>query len=179
MDGIMSVCPLCDFENIEGTDVCEECGQPLDDLHLPDPATAVERSLLKDRVRVLNPKTPIVVPPDMPVPDVLRILVDRRIGCVFVASGESLLGVFSERDAVLRLSRDPDDYAHRPISDFMTPNPQALRSDAKVAFAVRMMDLGGYRHVPLVDENQRATGVISVRDILRYLTEKMTESNSA
>ena len=174
----MSVCPLCDFENIEGTDVCEECGQPLDDLHLPDPATAVERSLLKDRVGVLNPKAPIVVPPDMPVLNVLRTLVDRRIGCVLIGSGENLVGVFSERDAVLRLSREAADDAHRPISDFMTPNPQSLRSDAKVAFAVRMMDQGGYRHVPLVDENQKATGVISVRDILRYLTQKMTESNS-
>jgi CBS domain-containing protein len=35
------------------------------------------------------------------------------------------------------------------------------------------MDLGGFRHVPIVDGDGRAVGVISARDILRYLAEKM------
>ena len=44
----------------------------------------------------------------------------------------------------------------------------------RVAYAVRHMDQGGYRHVPIVDNDRKPTGVISVRDILHYLTEKMT-----
>ena len=56
----------------------------------------------------------------------------------------------------------------------MTTNPESLDRSAKVAFAVQRMDLGGFRHVPIVDEEKRLTGVISVRDILHYLTEKMS-----
>ncbi len=172
----MTTCPYCDFENIEGMDNCEQCGQPLGDLHLPDPATLVERSLLRDRVSVLNPKTPVVVSPSTSVAQVLKILVDRRIGCVFVVDQNRVVGVFSERDALLRINTDAPRFAQRPISEFMTSGPQSLESDAKIAFAVRMMDLGSYRHVPVVDENGAPTGVISARDILRYLSEKMTGS---
>ena len=172
----MIPCPFCDFVNIEGADDCEQCGQPLDDMHLPDPSTLVEQSLLMDRVSVLDPKPPIVVSPDTSVADVLQTLVKRGIGCVFVVEHEKVIGVFSERDALLRLNTEASNYAEHPISELMTTSPQSLESDAKIAFAVRMMDLGGYRHVPVVDENAHPTGVISARDILRYLTEKMTDS---
>ena len=47
-------CPYCDNEVIEGADECEACGQPLTESHLPVPATAVERALLTDRVRLFR-----------------------------------------------------------------------------------------------------------------------------
>ena len=46
--------------------------------------------------------------------------------------------------------------------------------DAKIAFAVQRMDLGGYRHLPIVDREGQLSGIISVRDILEYLTERMS-----
>ena len=63
----MVVCPLCDYENIEGVDACRQCGQPLADSHLLSPKNAVERGLLVDSIAKLWPKTPIVVPTDATV----------------------------------------------------------------------------------------------------------------
>ena len=60
----------------------------------------------------------------------------------------------------------------------MTPNPQTLVADAKIAFAVHRMDLGGYRHLPIVDERGELVGIISARDILRHLTENMDRGGS-
>jgi len=59
------------------------------------------------------------------------------------------------------------------VSQFMSTNPETLQADAKIAFAVHRMDLGSYRHVPVVDGQRRPIGVVSVRDILRYLTDSM------
>lgn len=168
----MISCPLCDFANIQGVDLCEQCGQPLHDTHLMPPRNAVERGLLLDTVDSLSPKPPIVVRVDTPVRDVLKLLVEKQIGCVFVVDGQQTVGVFSERDALIRLNSEASELGDQPISRFMTPNPQSLRGTNKVAFAVQRMDLGGYRHVPVVDDLGRATGVISVRDILRYLAGK-------
>ena len=36
------------------------------------------------------------------------------------------------------------------------------------------MSLGGYRHIPIVDDQNVPIGIISVRDIFRYLADKMT-----
>lgn len=170
----MIVCPYCDFENIEGSDECESCSHSLTDLHLSGPISAVEEGLLRHRVRHLLPRAPLTVGPTVKVRDVLRLLVDHSIGCVVVVDeNEKPLGVFTERDALLKLNTRAVELGDRPISEFMTANPQTLAFTAKIAFAVQRMDQGGFRHVPIVDEEGRVSGVISVRDILRYFTEKM------
>ena len=167
------ICPHCGAENIEGVDACAECGQPLSDGYLPEPVTEVERCLLTDHVDTLAPKTPVVVAADTPVRDVLRTMVDRRIGCLIVAEAGKPVGVFTERDALAKLHENAAALGDRPVADFMTAHPDTLQADAKVAFAVQRMDVGGYRHIPIVDRAGALTGVISVRDILDYLREKL------
>ena len=172
----MTVCPFCDYENIEGADVCQNCQQPLSDEYLQDPRTAVERGLLSDRVEALGPKDPITVTPDVAIGEVVRMMVDRSIGCVLVVQDNQIAGVFSERDAPLKLNTEFAQVRDRPVSEFMTSKVEKLDSRAKIAFAVQRMDLGSFRHVPIVDASGKPTGVVSARDILHYVTELCAES---
>ena len=170
----MISCPDCGHANIEGSDECEQCQQPLHDTHLVPPSNTIEEGLLSDRLGALNPKMPITVEASATVGHVLDVLVERGIGCVVVVEQGRTVGIFSERDALLRLSTKAKELKNRPISEFMTPNPRVLDTEAKIAFAVQRMDLGGYRHVPIVDHADELCGVVSARDILRYLTDKLT-----
>lgn len=171
-------CPYCDHEVIEGADECEACGQPLTESHLPVPATLVERSLLKDRVKILQSRQPLVVSPTMPVREVLRLLVDNRVGCVIVVEKGAVAGIFTERDVLLKLGDKATEQGDRPVSDFMTTTVQSLPPTAKIAFAVHRMDMGGYRHVPIINSDGQPVGMLSVRDILNYLTKKMSSQTT-
>jgi CBS domain-containing protein len=168
----MIICPCCQAENIEGADECGECNQPLSELSIRVPATSVEADLLRDRIERLWPKTPSTVPPDMPVGQVLKKMVDETIGCVMVIDKGELVGIFSERDALMKLNVDAAKFFTRPISQFMTPHPVTLETSDKIAFALHKMNVGGYRHLPIMFCGKLA-GVISIRDILRYLTERI------
>jgi CBS domain-containing protein len=167
-------CPYCDYEVIEGADVCEGCGQPLTEFHLPVPATPVERALLTDRVRLFQGRRPLLVSPTMPVREVLRLLVDNRVGCVLVAEQGRVVGIFTERDVLMKLGERAVEWGDRPVAEFMTSKVESLPPSAKIAFAVHRMDQGGYRHVPVLDEQGQAVGIFSVRDILSYLTRKLS-----
>lgn len=166
-------CPYCDNEVIEGADACEACGQPLTESHLPVPATAVERALLTDRVKLFQKRQPLVVSPSMPVREVLRLLVDNKVGCVVVSEQGKIAGIFSERDALLKLGEKAAELGERPVSEFMTSNVESLPPSAKIAFAVHRMEQGGFRHVPVINEQGEPAGIFSVRDILTYLTRKL------
>ena len=168
----MIICPYCDAENIEGADECEQCGEALTDLNVRVPATRVEADLLRDRIERLWPKSPSTVSPDTPVGDVLKKMVGETIGCVMVVDHDKLVGIFSERDALMKLNTDAAKFASRPISQFMTVDPVTLETNDKIAFALHKMNVGGYRHVPILFEG-KLVGVISIRDILRYLTERI------
>jgi CBS domain-containing protein len=166
-------CPYCGSLNIPGEDNCAECGQPLDDKHLPPPETAVERSMLRDRISQLAPKPPITTAPGTPVGEVLALMDKHRIGCLVVVEGDKPVGIFSERDALHKIGERAGELAARPVSEFMTARPETLVADAKIAFAVQRMDLGGYRHLPIVGKQGELVGIISARDILRHLTSEL------
>ena len=172
----MTTCPFCSFANIEGVDTCEMCGQALTGLHMNASPSRLEVQLLSDQISSLNPKSPHVVAPKASIREVIDIMVEHSIGCVLVVEDGQIQGVFTERDAVLKLNTDYQSMLERPVDEFMTPNPQTLAPDAKIAFAIQRMDQGGYRHLPIVDAQGTPVGVISVRDILAYLTGTMTVS---
>ena len=168
----MAICPNCGRENIPGVDECEKCGQSLTEMSEYRPTLPLAKGLVDDPIATLQPRIPVAVSSTAHVGDVLNLMIDRRIGSVLVADGDNLLGIFSERDALVRLNTEAAKLKDRPISEFMTPSPTTLSLEASIAFAVHKMALGGYRHLPILT-NGKPTGMISIRDVLRYMTEKL------
>ncbi len=165
----MAICPDCGYENIDGADECDKCHQSLSSLNKPRPTTSVERSVMKDRIESLVPREPLLVAPDTPVGRVLKQFVARSVGCAVVVANHEVVGIFTERDALDRLNVDAAELRDHPVSEFMTSPVETVGLDDRVAFALHKMDLGGYRHLPVLSEG-RITGYISVRDILTHLT---------
>jgi len=89
-----------------------------------------------------------------------------------IADGDDLLGIFSEYDAVRKVGSNAAQMAERPISSVMTPEPVTLEAQDKIAYALHKMHVGGYRHLPIMTDG-KLTGVISIRDILKYLSERI------
>jgi CBS domain-containing protein len=58
----------------------------------------------------------------------------------------------------------------------MTPNPDALKARDRIAYAVHSMSVAGYRTVPLVDADRRPIGVVTVSDIIRWLSQLFPEA---
>lgn len=173
------ICPHCGHVNIEGVDTCEECQQSLVELSRPQRATTVERTLHRLRLEAVMTKNPVTVTPETTVGECLKILVDRSIGCLLVADQGRLVGIFSERDALMRLNSSAANLHSRSIAEFMTPAPETLTADSRLALALHKMDIGGYRHVPVLDENEQIAGIVSVRDALHIITADLVATGNA
>ncbi len=171
------LCPYCEAENMEGTDECQACGEALTELSRHIPASSVEADLLRDRIERLWPKSPASVSPDTTVGEVLKLMVDKEIGCVMVVDRGRLVGIFSERDALMKINTDAPRLKDKPISQYMTADPVTLETNDKIAYGLHKMHVGGYRHIPILFEGKLA-GVISIRDILRYLAERIAATSS-
>jgi CBS domain-containing protein len=161
-------CPDCGYENIDGEDFCQQCEQPLTSAAAPRPATRLEQRIARDTIRRLAPREPLLVAPETPVGEVLRRMVARRGGCAVVVAAHEVVGIFTERDALRRLNVRAAELAGRPVADFMTRPVETLDHDDRIAFAIHKMDVGGYRHIPILDEG-RVAGIISVRHVLDYI----------
>ena len=171
------LCPDCGFDNIEGMDSCEACGQSLVS---PDPAEGeLEESISRHAIGVLCPAPPLTVEPTASVSSAIASMSEHRVGCLLVFDSEAgLLGIFTERDVLTRFS-DNISRGQQPVSNFMTENPATVSQDDSIGYALHAMDLGGYRHLPVVDDDDHPIGVISVRDILRFLCVQFAELRTA
>jgi len=168
----MTKCSYCGAVNIDGGDACEQCLEPLGELQPGRLDGDMERCLLHDKVVLLLPRKPVIVAPDVTVQEVLQKLVERSIGCVLVVEEQRLVGIFTERDAVVRIGASIESLGDHPVGEFMTPTPETIEIDAQIAYALQKMDVGGYRHLPVTSQG-RIVGVVSIRDILQYLARHL------
>jgi len=95
-----------------------------------------------------------------------RLMAEKRIGALLVLEKGLIAGIFTERDAlnkILAAGLDPDTTR---LEQVMVRNPQTIRADKPLAYALHMMAEGGFRHVPVVDADGLPVGMVSARDAL-------------
>jgi CBS domain-containing protein len=94
-----------------------------------------------------------------------RLMKEKRVGALLVLDGARLAGIFTERDALFRVVAEGRDPEKTRLAEVMTANPRTITSDRPFGHALHMMHEGGFRHVPVVDQ-ERPLGVVSARDAL-------------
>ena len=170
------LCPACGAKNLEGEDECCNCGGDLRTVDLPKPASQVEQSVMHLPLTSLT-MTPIHnIAPDASLDVAIQTLVRQHVDLLNVVDGASgkLLGVLSVRDIVTRGGPDYPAKLKRPVREFMTPKVETLPPDAPITFALNRMDVGGYRHVPVV-QGERMLGVVSASDVIAYIERHSKE----
>ena len=126
-------------------------------------------SLHSETVAAAHPDGPLATAADASIASVMQLLKMQRSGAVLVCDKDKLVGVFTERDA-LKLMRQRADLL-RPVREVMSANPVTVSPKSSVGEAITRMSAGGYRHLPIVDENGQASGIVAVRGLVHYLVE--------
>ncbi len=162
-------CPVCGHFNLTGAEVCDNCGADLAGGDTPQATTSFHGRLLGEHLDDLGAPPPILVDADTPVDVVITRMQDAEVDCVLVMVGDRLVGIFTDRDAVVKAAGKPLEQFR--VRDFMTPDPVVLRHDDPIAIAIHKMAVGGFRHIPIVEDG-RPTGVVTARDVFHHLAEQ-------
>ena len=160
------ICPVCRFGNFPGDDTCANCGADLWGVDTPQQATTFRGKLLGLHLAELAAPAPDVIDPGTSVADAIARMQADGIDCLLVTEGGALVGIFTDRDAILKVAGQED--GARPIRDVMTSDPVILRSGDPVAVAIHKMAVGGFRHVPIVEDGV-PVGVVSAKDVFKHL----------
>jgi CBS domain-containing protein len=135
-----------------------------------------DKELIREPVTNLPVREAVVLSAQSSVTEAMRSMQRDHRGCVLVTddgtSSSKLLGIFTERDVLFRIVDRGKNPATLPLEDVMTPDPEVLPISATVAYALNKMSLGGFRHIPVVNEEHHPAFVVSVRDIVEFLVER-------
>jgi len=164
-------CPSCGFDNLIGSDTCDNCGADLAGRDVPEAATSFRSHLLgeplDELLEEMNVADPDILEASADVDEAIQVMHAKGSDCVLVVDDGRLVGIFTDRDAVLKVAGRP--VARQPLANLMTRDPVVLRHDDTIAVAINKMAVGGFRHIPIVEDG-RPTGVVTARDVFRHLT---------
>lgn len=124
--------------------------------------------ILSAPIRALDPRPAVKLPASTTIRDAIRTMLEHEIGAVLVEREGDVVGIFTERDVLRRVAEPKLDQA-RPLADVMTCDPETLRLDDGIAFALNRMILRGFRHVPVLDSDGKHVAVISQREVVAYI----------
>jgi CBS domain-containing protein len=129
------------------------------------------KNLKIESVARLKLSPPEALRPTDTVADAVKAMQERGAGCVLICTeGPLLQGIFTERDLMTRVL-EPGRPLSMPLAEVMTPEPIAVHRTEPIASALRLMQKGNYRHLPVVDESGAPVGLLSVKRIINYMAE--------
>jgi CBS domain-containing protein len=131
----------------------------------------LDERMIREPIRTLTPRPPLSVPRGASIASAVALMRDHRLGCVLVVENDRLVGIVTERDLLLKVIGTGADLEALTVEDVMTPDPEVLHPDDAIVFALNKMSVGGFRHVPLVDEAGRPVGIVSVKLIVEYIVD--------
>ena len=143
---------------------------PLKNYDGPDYADELERMLVEANIEAMNTRPVMTLPPETTIEQTMRTMAEHDIGCTVIIHADGrLAGIFSERDVLNKVANSFEQIKHEPISSVMTRAPMAAYTADSPGKAMNLMAVGGFRHVPVLDVDDKVTGILGPRRVSQFL----------
>ena len=124
---------------------------------------------------IVSNQDPVTLRPNATVREACQCMRDRRVGAILVTEADQrLLGIFTGRDAVHRVLADGKSAATTKLDEVMTRDPTTIPPGKTAIEALRLMQDGRYRHVPIV-EGDKVVGIVSRYDFSGIELDRLDE----
>jgi CBS domain-containing protein len=114
--------------------------------------------------------------PDDTVYEALRRMADKDVGALLVMEGEKLVGILSERDYARKVVLMGKTSKDTPVHEIMSREVYTIHPDQTTEECMQLMNNHHIRHVPVVDENNKVMGVVSIGDVVRSIIHRQRET---
>ena len=126
---------------------------------------------IQDPISSLGLVSPLSVEIGTNLKNALKLLQQEKQNCLLIVNDDSLSGILTERDILLKVTGKGYDMDLVTVDEFMTENPETLSPDDPIAYALNKMYIGGFRHVPIVNDSLIPVGLISISNIISTIAD--------
>ncbi|KAH7325033.1 mitochondrial ribosomal protein subunit S4 [Stachybotrys elegans] len=131
-------------------------------------------------VLALKPSPALQIKPATTVSEAAQLMAAKREDCVLVTDDDDrIAGIFTAKDLAFRVVGAGLKAANVTIAEIMTKNPLCARTDTSATDALDLMVRKGFRHLPVMDENQDISGVLDITKCFYDAMEKLERAYSS
>jgi CBS domain-containing protein len=124
---------------------------------------------------IKNPNV-LTLPSSATVMEAAEKMSEHLIGSIVVVDGDALTGIFTERDLLNRVVAKGLDAKKTRLAEVMSKHVTTVSIQQSVESCYQQMQESKCRHIPLVD-GKKLVGVVTMRNILEWLTQEIKEEN--
>ncbi|KAI0836997.1 CBS and PB1 domain-containing protein [Hypoxylon sp. FL0890] len=142
--------------------------------HLPTGRARHSRKAPPGTVLALKPSPALQIKPSTTVAEAAQLMAAKREDCVLVTNDEDrIAGIFTAKDLAFRVVGTGQKAGNITIAEIMTKNPLCARTDTSATEALDLMVRKGFRHLPVMDENQDISGILDITKCFYDAMEKL------
>ena len=136
-----------------------------------------EEPEMKEAIKIQDPisemtlSVPTIIDLGTNLKHVLDKMQENKINCILTLENGMLGGILTERDILLKVTGKGFDLDLTTIDEFITANPESVTPDDPLAYALNKMYIGGFRNVPVVNDELYPIGIISITDIIASIAD--------
>jgi CBS domain-containing protein len=119
---------------------------------------------MADTVRELLKGDPVTVEASATIQDAAKLMADNDIGNLPIVEDSEVKGIVTDRDIVVRVLAKGDG-ADTSVSDATSTDLEAIPPDTSIDEAIQKMEQGNVRRLPVVEDDSKPVGVISLGDL--------------
>lgn len=132
---------------------------------------------IKDKPGFDEKPKPITFTPNNTVQEALDRMCEKNIGSIIIlADDDTIAGIVTERDMMIRVLGAGVDPKTTPLSQIMTKNVQVAHENDELVDWIRTMSNERFRHLPIVNDQGQLVGLMSQGDLLAYTWPDIYES---
>lgn len=137
----------------------------------------LDKRFLAQSIGLLGPNNPVLLTEDSSLRDALTTLKKNKIGSLIITNHHGkITGLLSERDIILKVNVGETDLDRTSVTTIMTSQPKTIEMGTSIAFALHLMSQGGFRHLPIIDDEEIPVGIISVKDIVDHIVRTFVDA---
>ena len=126
---------------------------------------------IQDPISSLGLEPPLVAELGTNMKNALKLLQQEKQNCLLITDNNKLKGILTERDILLKVTGKGFDLDLVTVDEFMTEDPEYLSPEDPLAYALNKMHIGGFRHVPIVNDLMKPVGLISINNIISTIAD--------
>lgn len=120
--------------------------------------------------------TVFTVKPQASVLEAAQLMNQHQIGCLVVMNEDRVAGIFTERDVLRRVVNEQRSPASTRVEEVMTRQVVACQQQTPIEEARAIMRVRRIRHLPIIDEEQRLLGLISIGDLNAWESQNQAQT---
>lgn len=140
------------------------------------PGKVLSGDTFKEAIREMELPRPVCLSEKARLGEAVDIMQRKKIGSVLINDTNGrLMGIITERDILMKVIGIIEHWREAPVTEIMTYDPLALQEGDMIAYVMNNMHVGGYRHVPIVNEDHRPIAIISIKDVMSFILDHFPE----